>query len=80
MIDVKETLKSAEDKMKRASPNTSRRSWLAFRAGRANVAILDGVMVTAYGQTVPLNQVANLAVPTHSTSPSVPGTVSTERH
>ena len=34
-----------------------------IRAGRANVAILDGVRVNAYGQMVPLNQVANLAVP-----------------
>ena len=62
MIDVKETLKSAEDKMKRASKYLEE-ELARIRAGRANVAILDGVRVTAYGQTVPLNQVANLAVP-----------------
>ena len=33
------------------------------RAGRANVAILDGVRVELYGSKVPLNQVANVSVP-----------------
>ena len=33
------------------------------RAGRANVAILDGVKVNSYGSMVPLNQVANVSVP-----------------
>ena len=33
------------------------------RAGRANVAILDGVRVNSYGSMVPLNQVANVSVP-----------------
>lgn len=62
MIDVKETLKSAEDKMQKASKYLEE-ELARIRAGRANVAILDGVRVTSYGQTVPLNQVANLAVP-----------------
>ena len=34
-----------------------------IRAGRANVAILDGVKVNSYGSMVPLNQVANVSVP-----------------
>ena len=34
-----------------------------IRAGRANVAILDGVKVNSYGSTVPLNQVANITTP-----------------
>ena len=34
-----------------------------LRTGRANLAILDGVRVTAYGAEVPLNQVSNLSVP-----------------
>ena len=34
-----------------------------IRAGRANVAILDGVRVESYGSRVPLNQVANVSVP-----------------
>lgn len=33
-----------------------------IRAGRANVAILDGVRVDSYGSKVPLNQVANVSV------------------
>ena len=62
MLDVKETLKSAEEKMKKGA------SFLAedlarVRAGRANAAIVDGVRVNAYGQVVPLNQVATVSVP-----------------
>ena len=62
MLDVKETLKSAEEKMKKGV------SFLAedlarVRAGRANVAIVAAVRVNAYGQVVPLNQVATVSVP-----------------
>ncbi len=35
----------------------------SIRAGRANPQMLDGVRVDAYGTTVPLNQVANVAAP-----------------
>lgn len=34
-----------------------------LRTGRANAAMLDGVMVEAYGQPMPLIQVASIAVP-----------------
>ena len=34
-----------------------------IRAGRANVAILDGVRVNSYGSMVPLNQVATVTTP-----------------
>ena len=33
------------------------------RTGRANVALLDGIMVEYYGAKTPLNQVATLSVP-----------------
>src|SRR6185369_13085045 len=33
------------------------------RTGRASAAMLDGVMVTAYGVPTPLNQVANITAP-----------------
>jgi len=33
------------------------------RTGRASAAMLDGVMVTAYGSPMPLNQVANVTAP-----------------
>lgn len=35
----------------------------SVRAGRANPQMLDGVRVEAYGSTMPLNQVANVAAP-----------------
>jgi ribosome recycling factor len=35
----------------------------SLRTGRASAAMLDGVMVTAYGQPMPLNQVANVSAP-----------------
>ena len=34
-----------------------------IRAGRANPAILDGVMVSYYGVDTPLRQLANISVP-----------------
>jgi ribosome recycling factor len=35
----------------------------SLRTGRASSAMLDGVMVQAYGQPMPLNQVANVTAP-----------------
>lgn len=61
MLDVKQTLKSAEEKMLKGAKFLEE-ELARIRAGRANVAILDGVRVNAYGQTVPLNQVANVSV------------------
>jgi len=37
--------------------------FLNIRAGRANPAILDGVMVSYYGVPTPLKQLANIAIP-----------------
>jgi ribosome recycling factor len=34
-----------------------------LRTGRASASMLDGVIVTAYGQSMPLNQVANVSAP-----------------
>lgn len=62
MIDVKETLKSAEEKMNKSAKYLEG-ELSRIRAGRANVAILDSVRVMSYGQSVPLNQVAVLQVP-----------------
>ena len=62
MIDVKEALKSAEDKMKK-SANFLEAELSRIRAGRATLAILDSVRVMSYGQPVPLNQVAALQIP-----------------
>lgn len=62
MIDVKATLKEAEERMQMAATYLEE-SLSRVRAGRANVAILDGVLVNSYGSMVPLNQVANVSVP-----------------
>ena len=62
MIDVKETLSEAEERMEMAAMYLDAQLQ-RIRAGRANVAILDGVRVNSYGSVVPLNQVASVTVP-----------------
>lgn len=62
MIDVKETLNGASERMEMAALYLEEQL-ARIRAGRANVAILDGVRVNSYGSMVPLNQVANVSVP-----------------
>ena len=62
MIDVKATLKDAEERMEMAAMFLEEQL-SRIRAGRANVAILDGVRVNSYGSMVPLNQVANISTP-----------------
>ena len=55
MIDVKETLNSAAERMEMAAMYLAE-ELSHIRAGRANVAILDGVRVNSYGSMVPLNR------------------------
>lgn len=62
MIDVKELLQDAEERMEMAAMFLEEQL-SRIRAGRANVAILDGVRVESYGMMVPLNQVANVSTP-----------------
>jgi ribosome recycling factor len=62
MIDVKETLKKSEERMEMAAMFLEE-ELNRIRAGRANVAILDGVRVESYGSKVPLNQVATISTP-----------------
>lgn len=62
MIDVKETLSNAGEEMEMACMYLET-ELSHIRAGRANVAILDGVKVDSYGMKVPLNQVANVTTP-----------------
>lgn len=62
MIDVKATLKEAEERMEMASMYLED-SLAHIRAGRANVALIDGIRVNSYGAKVPLNQVATVSVP-----------------
>ena len=62
MIDVKETLHKAEERMEMAAMFLEE-ELNRIRAGRANVAILEGVRVSSYGSKVPLNQVATVTCP-----------------
>ncbi len=62
MIDVKATLKGAEERMEMAAMYLEEQL-SHIRAGRANVAILDGIKVNSYGSMVPLNQVASVSTP-----------------
>ena len=62
MIDVKETLAFAEEKMEEAVMYLDD-SLARIRAGKANVKILDGIRVDSYGSLVPLNNVAAINTP-----------------
>ncbi len=62
MIDVKETLGLAEEKMEEAVMYLEE-ALAHIRAGKANVKILDGIRVDSYGSLVPLNQVAAVNAP-----------------
>ena len=62
MIDVKDTLGKAEEKMEEAVLYLEE-ALAHIRAGKANVKILDGIRVDSYGSMVPLNQVAAVNTP-----------------
>jgi len=62
MIDVKETLALAEEKMEEAVMYLDD-SLARIRAGKANIKILDGIRVDSYGSMVPLNNVAAINTP-----------------
>ena len=57
-----EILLETEMKMASAIESMEKR-FLNVRAGRANPAILDGVMVSYYGVDTPLKQLANISIP-----------------
>src|SRR5215472_9400528 len=59
---MREELKDIESEMSQAVEALKER-FKTLRTGRANLAILDGIRVSAYGAEVPLNQVSNLSVP-----------------
>lgn len=40
-----------------------RKEFSGLRTGRANAALLDGIVVSAYGSEMPINQVASVSVP-----------------
>jgi ribosome recycling factor len=59
---LKEISVKAEKDMRKAIEATVK-GFNGVRTGRASLALLDGLMVEAYGSPVPVNQVASLAVP-----------------
>jgi ribosome recycling factor len=59
---MRQELKDVEQHMNGAIAHLKER-FKTLRTGRANLGILDGILVTAYGAEVPINQVADLSVP-----------------
>ena len=60
MID--EILEETGERMKK-SLGAFKRELAGIRTGRATTALMDSIKVEAYGQTMPLNQVASVSVP-----------------
>jgi len=59
---MRQELKDIEKHMSDAVAALKER-FKTLRTGRANLGMLDGILVSAYGADVPINQVANLSVP-----------------
>ena len=59
---MEQILKNVENKMELAIANMGKR-FINVRAGRANAAILDDVVVKYYGVETPLKQLATISVP-----------------
>jgi len=59
---INDILSEAEDRMKKTVEHLTK-DLATLRAGRANPAMLDKVMVDYYGEPTPLNQLANITVP-----------------
>jgi len=59
---IKEILKDTEDQMKK-TVEVFRKELASVRAGRANPALLEKVIVQYYGVPTPVNQLATIAVP-----------------
>jgi ribosome recycling factor len=62
MTNIKETLKLAEDRMKKAV-EVVRNELVKIRTGKATTALLDSVRVDYYGVLTPIHQVANMSTP-----------------
>ena len=75
---MKELLNKVEEKMDK-SLNALDREFKAVRAGRANPAVLDKVLVDYYGTPTPVQQMAAVSVPEGRTLQIQPWDVSTLR-
>lgn len=61
-MSVEILMNDCKDKMEKAIEAT-RHKFTAIRAGRASVAMLDGIKVDQYGSLMPLNQVGTISAP-----------------
>lgn len=61
-MSVEILMNECKDKMEKAIEAT-RHKFTAIRAGRANIAMLDGIKVDQYGSLMPLNQVGTVSAP-----------------
>ncbi|HEX4774802.1 MAG TPA: ribosome recycling factor [Candidatus Saccharimonadales bacterium] len=61
-MDANQVVKQAQAKLSQAVERF-RDGLKSLRTGRANAAMLDGVMVEAYGTQMPLNQTATISAP-----------------
>lgn len=61
MIDTS-LLTQTEERMKKTQESLAR-DFSTIRTGRATPALLDRIVVEAYGSEMPLNQVGSIAVP-----------------
>ncbi len=59
---INDILADSEDRMKKTIEHLQG-DFASLRAGRANPAMLDKIMVNYYGQPTPINQLANINVP-----------------
>lgn len=62
MTELQKITKQAKDGMQKAVENT-RRELATIRSGKATTSLLDTVRVEAYGQYLPINQVASVSAP-----------------
>jgi ribosome recycling factor len=62
MSTIPELTRHCRELMHKAVENT-KREFTSIRSGKASVSLLDLVRVEAYGNTMPLNQVAMVAAP-----------------
>lgn len=62
MSELQEIAKHAKQQMHKAVENT-KRELASIRSGKATTSLLDTVRVEAYGQQLPLNQVASVSAP-----------------
>lgn len=59
---IKDMINDTEGRMKKTIEHLTQ-DLATLRAGRANPAMVDRLMVSYYGQATPLNQLANITVP-----------------